>query len=93
MPEPETSLQAKMTKLKLSYFGPIMRKQGPLEKTVMLGKIEGGGKGRSNRRWTDSIKEATGVSLQEPSRAVEDRTLWTSLTHRVVGSQSRLNDM
>lgn len=74
-----------MTKLKLFYFGPIMRKQGSLEKTIMSEKIEGGGKGRrSNRRWPDSIKEATGVSLQEPSRAVEDRTL----RHHSLGGSS-----
>ena len=55
-----------------------------MEKTVMLGKVEGSRKrGRSNTRWTDFLTEATGLSLQEPSRAVEDRTFWRSLIHRV----------
>lgn len=61
-----------------------MRRQGCLEKTMMLGKIEGSRKrGRPNIRGTDSIKEATGISLQKLSKAAEDRTLWTSLIHRV----------
>lgn len=82
-----------MTTLKLSYFKRIMRRQGGffvvvvfcffvvfvfLEKTIMLGKTEGSRKrGRPRVRWTDSIKEATGVSVQEPGTADGDRTLWT----------------
>ena len=63
--KPETSLEAKMTKPKLSYFG-----QGSLEKTVMLEKIEGSRKrGRPTMRWTDSTKEAVGISQWELSRA------------------------
>ena len=63
-----------------------------MEKTVMLGKIEGSRTSRRpNTGWTDSRKEGTGTSLQELSRAVEDRTLWASLIHRVTRSRSRLN--
>ena len=77
--KPETLPEAKITKPKLSSFEYITRKQGSLEKMIMMGKIEGSGK-RPNRRWIDFIKEALGMSLQELSRAAEDRTLWTSLT-------------
>ena len=78
--KPETSLQAKMTTLKLSCFGHIMRRQGSLEKTTMLGRIESSRKrGRPNMRWIESKKEATGMSLQKLSRVVEDRTLWATL--------------
>ena len=85
--KPELLLEAKMIKLRLSYFGHIMRRQDSLEKTIMLGKVEGSRKrGRPNMRWIDSIEEAIGMSLQELSRAVEDRTLWTSLIHRVARS-------
>ena len=83
-----------MIKLRLSYFGHIMKTQDYLEKTIMLGKVEGSRKrGRSNLRWTHSIKEATGTSLQELSKADEDRTLGTPLTHRVARSRSRLDSM
>ena len=67
----------------------VMRRQDSSEKTTMLGKVEGSRKGgRPNRRWIDSIKKARGMSAQELSRAVEDRTLWTSLIHRVARSRS-----
>ena len=57
-----------------------MRVQDSLEKAIMWGQLEGSGKrGRPNRRWVDSVKEAPGMNPQELSRAVEDRTLWTSL--------------
>ena len=81
--KPETSLKAKMTKPKLSYFGHTIIVQGALEKTIMLGKREGSRKReRPNMRCAHSIKEGTGVSLQQLSRAV-DRRLWTSLIHSV----------
>lgn len=76
-----------MLKLKPFYFGYIMRRQGSLEKTMMLGKTEGNRKRRPNVRWNDSIKGATDTILQEVSRAVEDRILWTSLIHRVAKRQ------
>ena len=60
----------------LAYFEPIMRRQGFLEKT-MLRKVEGSRKrGQRNVRWISSLKEATGLSVQELSRAVEKRTFW-----------------
>lgn len=90
--KPGTSLEAKLAKLKLSYFRHIMRSQRSLEKTVMLGKTEGSRKsGSPNMRWIDFIKVALGLSLHELSRAVEDGTLCASLIHRVTRSRSRLN--
>ena len=81
--KPEIPLEAKVTKLKLSYFSPIMRGEGSLEKTIMLKEREGSRKEeRSNRRWADSKKEATGMSLQELSRATKVRTWWTSRIHK-----------
>ena len=65
-----------------------------MEKTIMLEKVEGGRKqGRPSMRWIDSIIDAIVMSVQEPSRAVEDWTLWTSLLHRVSKNQSQLNGM
>ena len=80
-----------MIKLRLSYFAHIMRWQDSLEKTVVLEKFKGRRKRRPNMRRSDSIKKAMGMSLQELSRAVEDRTLWTSLVHSVARSRSQLD--
>ena len=83
-----------MTKPYLSHFSNTMRRLGSLEKTIMLEKVEGGRKqGRPSMRWIDSIIDAIVMSVQEPSRAVEDWTLWTSLLHRVSKNQSQLNGM
>ena len=72
---PELALEAKIMKLKVLYFGHIMRRQDSLEKTIMLGKVEVNRKrGRPNTRGIDPLKESTALSLQEPSKAVEDRT-------------------
>ena len=70
-----------MLKLRLSYFGNIKKRQGSLEKTIMLGKVEGSRKrGRPNIRWTDSKNETT-------DRAVEGRTFWRKPIQRVTMSQ------
>lgn len=91
--KPDTSPDAKITKLKLSHFGPIMRRRGCLKKTIMLGKIEGG-REREDQIGMDWLhKETIGRSLQELSEAVEDRTLQTSLMHRVTGGWSQLKVM
>lgn len=82
--KPETSLEANMTSLKPSCFWYIMRRQGSLEQTIMLGPIESSREGGGpNARWMDSIKETVGTRLQEPQHPAEDRALWTSLIHRV----------
>lgn len=75
-----------MTKAKVPYFGHIMRRHASLEKTIVLGKMGGSKKsGRPNTRWIGSIKEGIDRALQDLSRAVEGRTLWASLTHRLPG--------
>lgn len=80
-----------MTQLKLSCLGHPTRRRGSLQKTVMLGKTEGSSKrARLNMREIDSLKEATGLSLQELSRAVEDGTLRTASIHGLARSRTRL---
>ena len=87
--KPELSLEAKMVKLRLSSFGHVMRRQDSLEKTIILGKVEGSRKrGRPNMSWIYSIKEAIGMCLQELSKAIENKVVWASLIHRVPRSQS-----
>ena len=76
-----------MLKLGLSYFGHIMRRKDFLEKTMILGKVGSSRKrGRPNMRWTDTLKEITGLSLQESSRVAEDRTFWRVFINRVTMS-------
>lgn len=77
----------KLMKLRLSYFEHIMRNQGSLEKTTMLGRGEGSRKIRLNMRQIDFIKETTALSLQELIRAIEDSIIWRLLIHRVNVSQ------
>ena len=79
--KPDLSLEANI-KTEASYFGHIMRRKDSLEKTV-LGKVEGSRRGRPNMRWTDSLKETTGLGSQELSRTAEDRTFWRALIHKV----------
>lgn len=80
--KPKASLEAKMTQLKPSHFRHIVRRQGPLGKTVMLGKIEGSRKGgRLTMRWV-SIEAGIGRSLLLLSRAIEDRTWMPLVTGR-----------
>lgn len=80
----------KMTKLRLSYFGNIIQGQGFLEQTVILGKVEGNRKrGWPIIKWMDSIKEATRMEFIWSHTAVEDRTFWSLLIHRVILSQRR----
>ncbi len=90
--KPECSLEASMVKLKLSYFGHIMRRQDSLEKEIMLGMV--GGKrcrGRQKKRWIDTIKEDTNLTLTQLNKMVHDRNKWRSLIHRIAKSRTRLN--
>uniref|UniRef100_A0A670K8R9 ribonuclease H n=1 Tax=Podarcis muralis TaxID=64176 RepID=A0A670K8R9_PODMU len=90
---PECSLEGQIVKLRLQYFGHLMRREDSLEKTLMLGKMEGTRRrGRQRMRWLDSVLEATNMSLTKLREAVEDRSAWRALVHGVTKSRTRLND-
>ena len=82
-----------MLKLKLQYFGHLMRRVDSLEKTLMLGGIGGRRRrGQLRMRWLDSIADSMDVSLSELRELVIDRHDWCAAIHGVVKSQTRLND-
>ena len=90
---PEYSLEGLMLKLKLQYFGHLIQRTDSLEKTLMLGKIEGGrGRGRQRMRWLNGITDSTDMDLSKFREMVKDRGTWRATQSMGLKSRTRLSN-
>ena len=81
-----------MLKLKLQYLGHLMQRADSLEKTLMLGNIEGRRRGRQRMRWLDGITDINGHEFEQAQEMVKDREAWCAAVHGVTKSQTRLSN-